>query len=269
VQRAFHLRPHSRPLISPFLVNFWMVTLSGARLPGPHHLAVVLAAPFLGTVSVGPEAFEQQSQRSMQIVANQRTKSVSLCDRGSRHRSIILLRAWYKQNHRCALGTIAGCEVMTDKQEAFVKYYTATRDAKAAVRHAGYSRNRRVGNIVREVLHNPNVKAAILKSTAEGASSPTPVVMDEKFIWAKLEYLINANLDRRPQIALKALELAGRKFKLWVDRLEVDNFSGHAERIQKFMKELEEVEKEETAPEGSSTSEDGSVEEESSRVSVN
>jgi hypothetical protein len=91
---------------------------------------------------------------------------------------------------------------MTNKQEAFVKYYTGTRDAKAAVRHAGYSRNRRAGNIVREVLNNPKVKAAILKRAAEGAASPTPVVMDEKLIWAELEYLINANLDRRPQIAL-------------------------------------------------------------------
>ena len=40
-------------------VHFWMVTITSTLLGSIIWLLVVLAHPFLGSVSVGPEAFEQ------------------------------------------------------------------------------------------------------------------------------------------------------------------------------------------------------------------
>lgn len=85
-------------------------------------------------------------------------------------------------------------------------------------------------------MNNPQVRAAIEDRTAKTLE---PARMYEAWVWSKLEFIIDTNIERRPQIVLKAIELAGRKHKMWVDRVEVDSFSGHAERINRFIAEME------------------------------
>ena len=100
---------------------------------------------------------------------------------------------------------------MTSKQEAFVRHYLTTRNPRSSALYAGYSRKRRLGKTIHELMANPKVRAAIEEGTAQARD---PATMNEAWIWAKLEYLIQMNIDRRPQIALKAIDLAGRKHKM-------------------------------------------------------
>lgn len=123
---------------------------------------------------------------------------------------------------------------MTSKQEALVRHYLTTRNPRSSALFAGYSKSR-LGNTVHELMANPKVRAAIEEGTMQ-AGDPAP--MNETWIWAKLEYLIQMNIDRRPQIALKTIELAGRKHKMWVEHVEVDNLSGHAEWINRIHKRV-------------------------------
>lgn len=115
-------------------------------------------------------------------------------------------------------------ELMSNKQKAFCDYYIATMNASEAARKAGYAEKsaRMIGS---ENLTKPYIKEYIELRLAEMEASR---VADATEV---LQYLTRVmrgeekdqfDLDPSLQDRTKAAELLGKRYRLFVDKQEVD-----------------------------------------------
>jgi phage terminase small subunit len=123
---------------------------------------------------------------------------------------------------------------LTDSQRLFVARYCVHLEAKRAAEEAGYSaRNaKRVGY---RLLHSPKIAAAIQEHQRTLAQRAE---MDEKWVLGKLRENVERCMQAEPVLdrdgqetgqyrydsggAIRALELIGKHFAMWVDRVRVD-----------------------------------------------
>jgi predicted house-cleaning NTP pyrophosphatase (Maf/HAM1 superfamily) len=117
---------------------------------------------------------------------------------------------------------------MTPKQLRFVDEYLIDLNATKAAKRAGYSA-KTAGQIGEQQLKKPEIAKAIAKALEEQSNrtliSADQVLLDIERIGRKAEKASDfAN-------ALKSRELLGRRYKLFTDRVEVQNTVPRAERL--------------------------------------
>ncbi len=129
---------------------------------------------------------------------------------------------------------------LTVKQKRFCDYYVKTGNATEAARKAGYS-EKTARFIGAENLTKPNIKAHIdarlkeiedsriadmtevlkrLTTAARGELEEEVVVVENTGDYESKARMLNKKVSAKDQ--LKALELLGKRYGLFTDRLEVD-----------------------------------------------
>lgn len=118
---------------------------------------------------------------------------------------------------------------MTPKQKRFVEEYLIDLNATKAAKRAGYSA-KTAGQIGDNLLKRPEIEEAVAEAL-EAQSKRTLISADQVLLdiqavgddaWRAEDYTN----------ALKSRELLGKRYKLFTDRVEVQNTVPRAERLQ-------------------------------------
>jgi len=125
---------------------------------------------------------------------------------------------------------------LTPKMLSFIDEYfgAANFNATKAYELSAYTNSNHPEVNAAELMAHPLVRQEIARRTAERTQQSE---LKAEYLIAKLMQMIEAEQERNPQAALRAIELAGKSIALWKERQEISGPDGGAIQQEQHIKE--------------------------------